>query len=116
MNGAVIVTAFRSGSTKSLAPGAELLDDGEQVVPASRVQARAVVAQLVEDLFHLERRGDRLDQRRGPDRAVRDAEEVLGDVERVVPQPRLEVRTPSWAGRSTGPLPLSSWRCAQAAM
>ncbi len=74
------------------APGAELLDDREQVVPASRVQARAVLAQLVQDLIHLERRRDRLDQHRGPDGAARDAEVVLRDVERVVPQPRLDVR------------------------
>src|SRR3569833_1999783 len=32
---------------------AELLDDGEDVVPAAAVAARAVVAQLVDDLAHL---------------------------------------------------------------
>ncbi len=50
-----------------------------------------MLPQLVEDLLHLERGRDRLDQHRGPDRPARDAQEVLGQVERVVPEPRLEV-------------------------
>ena len=79
------------GQHELAAPGAELLDHAEQVVPAARVQPGRVLPQLVEDLLHLERRRDRLDQHRGPDRAARDAERVLGQVERVVPQPRLEV-------------------------
>src|SRR5438876_484786 len=79
------------GQHELLAPGAELLDDAEQVVPAARVQPGRVLPQLVEDLLHLERRRDRLDQHGGPDGAAREAERVLGQVERVVPQPRLEV-------------------------
>ena len=71
---------------------AEVLDDAEQVVPAPGVQPGHVVAQLVEDLVHLERGGDRLDQHRRPDRAVRDLQGGLGVGEDVVPQPRLEVR------------------------
>ena len=50
-----------------------------------------MLPELVEDLLHLEGRRDRLDQDGGPDRAAREAEGVLGQVERVVPQPRLEV-------------------------
>ena len=50
-----------------------------------------MVAQLVEDLVHLERREDRLDQHRRADRAARQAERVLGEREDVVPEPRLEV-------------------------
>ena len=57
MNGTVIVTCARSGSTR-----AELLDRAEDVVPAAGVQPAGVLAQLVEDLVHLERRQDRLDQ------------------------------------------------------
>ena len=79
------------GQHELAAAGAELLDHAEQVVPAARVQPGRVLTQLVEDLLHLERRRDRLDQHGGPDGAAGDAERVLGQVERVVPQPRLEV-------------------------
>ena len=65
MNGTVIVTWPRSGSTR-----AELLDRAEDVVPAAGVQRAAVVAQLVEDRVHLERRQDRLDQHGAADRAA----------------------------------------------
>jgi hypothetical protein len=51
-----------------------------------------VLAQLVEDLVHLERRRVGLDEHGRPDRAARDVEERLGQLERVVPEPRLEVR------------------------
>jgi hypothetical protein len=50
-----------------------------------------VLAQLVEDLVHLERGEDRLDQHGRLDRAARDAELVLRHHEHVVPQPRLEM-------------------------
>ena len=73
------------------AAGAEVLDQGEDVVPAAGVQARGVVAQFVEDLLHLERGGDGLDQHGGADGALRDAQQVLGQDEDVVPQPGLEV-------------------------
>ncbi len=72
-------------------PGAELLDDAEQVVPPARVQPGAVVAQLVEDLVHLEGGRDRLDQHGCPDGPAREAEGSLGDAEYVVPEPRLQV-------------------------
>ena len=49
---------------------AEVLDDAEQVVPAAGVQAGGVVAQLVEDLVHLERGRDGLDQHGGADGAL----------------------------------------------
>ena len=73
-------------------PGiAEVLDDAEQVVPAARVEACRMVAQLVEDLVHLEGGRDRLDEHGGADRPVRDAELLLRVGEDVVPQPCLEV-------------------------
>jgi hypothetical protein len=50
-----------------------------------------VLAQFVKDLFHLERRPDRLDQDRGPDGAPRNAELLLCVNKDVVPQPGLEV-------------------------
>ncbi len=50
-----------------------------------------MVAQLVEDLLHLERREDRLDQDGRADRALRHADGVLGVAEDVVPEARLEV-------------------------
>ena len=90
MNGTVIVTCARSGST-NVGPRAELLDHAEDVVPAAGVQAGSMLAQLVEDLLHLEGGEDGLDQDRCPDRALRDAELVLREDEGVVPEPRLEV-------------------------
>ncbi len=72
--------------------GTEVLDQGEQIVPAARVQPRGVLAEFVEDLVHLERRRDRLDQDGGPDRAARDAEVVLREDEHVVPETRLQMR------------------------
>jgi hypothetical protein len=52
-----------------------------------------VLAQLVEDLLHLERRGQRLDEHRGADGAPRDANELLGADEDIVPESGLEVVT-----------------------
>src|SRR5699024_1700169 len=45
---------------------AQVLDHGEQVVPAGGFESGAVLAQLEEDLLHLEHRGDGLDVRGGP--------------------------------------------------
>ena len=70
-------------------PERELLDRAEDVVPAAGVQPRRVVPQLVEDLLHLERGEDRLDQHRGADAAPRHPERILGGDEDVVPEPRL---------------------------
>ena len=70
----------------------ELLDVRKNIVPASTVQARRVVTQLVQDLVHLEGRHDGLDQYCGPDAALRHPQRVLGVHEHVVPEPRLQVR------------------------
>src|SRR5919106_819836 len=51
----------RTASNASSAVG-ELLDDREDVVPAAGVEPRGVLAELVQDLVHLEGREDRLDQ------------------------------------------------------
>src|SRR3712207_8401884 len=53
----------------------QLLDQAEDVVPPPGIEPRRVVAQLVEDLVHLERRQDGLDQHRGADGPVRDAQD-----------------------------------------
>jgi hypothetical protein len=83
--------------------GLEFLDDAEDVVPATGVEPRGVLPQLVEDLFHLERGRVGLDQDRGRNGASRDAEGFLGIDEHVVPEPRpkmalqlgqIEVRAP----------------------
>ncbi len=50
-----------------------------------------MIAQLVEDLFHLERGEDRLDEYSGADRSPRNADGILREIENVVPKPRLEV-------------------------
>lgn len=71
---------------------AELLNEGEDVIPTTTVQSRAVFAQLVDDLIHLKRRRDGLDQHGTTDRSARHANVVLSQVEDVVPQTRLEVR------------------------
>ena len=71
--------------------GAEPLDGREDVVPAAAVEARGVVAQLPEDLVHLERGRERLDEAGRLDRATREAEPLLAGAEHLVPEPRLEV-------------------------
>ena len=51
-----------------------------------------MLAQLPEDLLHLEGGQDRLDEHGGANGAMRDAEPILGVDEDIVPEPRLEVR------------------------
>src|SRR2546427_9493978 len=50
-----------------------------------------MVAQLEQDLFHLEGRKDRFDQDGGANRPSRDSELVLREIENIVPEPRLEM-------------------------
>ncbi len=70
---------------------AELLDEAEDVVPAPAVEADDVVAQLPEDLVHLEGGEDHLDQQRRLDRLRREAEARLGVPEHLGPEPCLEM-------------------------
>ena len=100
MKGVVIVTCARSGSTRAVA--AELADDAEDVVPAAGVEPGRVVAQLPEDLLHLEGGEDVLDQHGGADRAARDAERLLGVGEDLVPQLAPRGGSRASAGRSRG--------------
>ena len=50
-----------------------------------------MIAQLEEDLVHLEGGGQRLDQHGGADRALGQAEHALGGDEDIAPEPRLEM-------------------------
>ena len=63
----------------------KLFDAAEDVVPAACVQTRGMVAQLIENLVHLERGKNRLDQHRRLDGAARNSELVLCHDENVVP-------------------------------
>ena len=69
----------------------ELLDARKDVVPASGVEAGRVVAQFVEDFFHLEGGEDGFDQYGGLDRAARQPNVVLCHKEDVVPQARFQM-------------------------
>src|SRR6185312_5736765 len=71
--------------------GGELLDEGEDVVPAAAVEASGVLAELEEDLVHLEGGEDGLDENRCADGAARDVEEFLGAKEDVIPETGFEV-------------------------
>src|SRR5579862_4244300 len=74
-----------------LGPIPEFLDIAEDVIPASAVQAGRVLAQLVQNLIHLEGRWQGLDQDRGLDGAAPDTQLFLGTDEHVIPQSRLEM-------------------------
>ena len=71
---------------------AEFLDAREDVVPAPDVEAGRVLAQLVQDLVHLEGGDHGLDERGRANAAARNAQLLLGGYKHVVPEPRLEVR------------------------
>src|SRR5207247_5573256 len=72
-------------------PGAKSLDDAEEIVPATGVESRGMVAQLVKDLLHLESGVDGLNENRRAHRSAGNAERVLSEVEDVVPEARLEM-------------------------
>ncbi|CAH1668847.1 hypothetical protein CHELA40_13198 [Chelatococcus asaccharovorans] len=70
---------------------AQTLDEGKDVVPAAAVEAGHMVAQLVDDLVHLEGRRQRLDQHRRLERALGDAQHLFRMGEDIVPEPRLHM-------------------------
>src|SRR6267378_5038576 len=72
-------------------PGSEFLDDAERVVPPACVEARGMVSQLIQDLLHLEGRGDRLDEHGGLHRAHRNPDCLLSEPEHVVPETGLQM-------------------------
>mmetsp|Transcript_13779 Transcript_13779/g.32783 ORF Transcript_13779/g.32783 Transcript_13779/m.32783 type:complete len:330 (+) Transcript_13779:681-1670(+) len=88
----------RSGHGKMAAIGGDLvvvrlefLDVAEEVVPATAVEAKRVVLELVEDLLHLKGRRDGLEQDSRSDGPQRDTEVVLGGDKDVVPKAGLQV-------------------------
>ena len=70
---------------------AEFLDDGEDVIPPTAIQARAMIAELIDNLVHLKCRSDGLNQDRTSDSAPWHADVVLRKVEDIVPEASLEV-------------------------
>lgn len=70
----------------------ELLDDAEDVIPAPTVETRAVLTELVDYLIHFEHRQDGLNQYGPTDGTPWKANNVLGEVENIVPEPCLKVR------------------------
>src|SRR5664279_4462617 len=113
MKGTVIMGWARSGSRNSRPRVRNFLNDTEDVVPATGVEPRGVLPQLVEDLFHLERGRVGLDQDRGANGASRDAEGFLGIDEHVVPEPRLKMALQLGQMEVRAPLPASICRWAQ---
>ena len=72
-----------------VAVGAERLDVAEDVVPTPAVEPGDAGAQRMQDLVHLERRRQRLDQHGDLDLPGREAQRLLEVIEHVVPQLRL---------------------------
>src|SRR5439155_932774 len=64
----------------------ELLYDAEDVVTSPRVETASVIAQLIEDLVHLEGGQDRLYQHRAFDRPTAQIEGVFRECKHVVPK------------------------------
>ena len=69
----------------------ELFNAREDVIPATAVQPRGMVAQLVENFVHLKGCGNRLDQHCRADGAVRHTEFFLRQLECIIPNTRLEM-------------------------
>ena len=69
----------------------ELLDGAENIVPPPGVEPRSMVTNLVENLFHLQRAKNRLNEDGGADRPLGNAEPFLRSHKHIVPEARLEV-------------------------
>jgi hypothetical protein len=70
---------------------AELLDEGEDVIPAAAVETGAVVTQFIDNLIHLKSSSDGLNQNSSTDGPPGHANVVLSEVEDVIPESGLEV-------------------------
>lgn len=70
----------------------ELLDDAEDIIPAPTVEARAVLTELIDYLVHFEDRQDGLNQYGTTDGTPWKTNNVLSEVENIVPEPCLKVR------------------------
>ena len=82
---------LRAVSEAKTTARAELLYAGKDVIPSTDVETGGVLAQLPKDFVHFERGNYRLDQRSGLDRSLRHARFLLGELENIVPKPRLEM-------------------------
>lgn len=67
------------------------LNEAENIIPSSAVESTRVRPQLVQNLLHLERRGERLYQHSSADTPDGDAQVGLGKEEDVGPEARFEV-------------------------
>ncbi len=70
---------------------AELLNETEDVVPAAAVEAGGMIAELVQNFVHLKSAEDGFDQHGGADRALGNAEGLLGEDEDIVPEAGFQV-------------------------
>lgn len=63
----------------------------EDIIPSPTVQPTRMLLQLVQNLLHLKRRGQGLNQHRPPDSPLPDAQLALREAKYVVPQSRFQV-------------------------
>lgn len=69
----------------------ELFNDAEDVIPAPTVETRAVLTELVDYLIHFKHRQDGLNQHSTTDGTSWKANDVLREVEDIIPESCLEV-------------------------
>ena len=69
----------------------KFFDAGKNVIPAAAIQPGGMFAQFVKNFVHFKRGRNRLDQNRRANRAARNAELVLREIENVVPNARFEM-------------------------
>src|SRR5207248_608116 len=69
----------------------KLFNAGKNVIPTSAIQSGGMVAQFVKDFVHLKRSRNGFDEHGGANAAARNSQFVLREIERVVPNPGLEM-------------------------
>ena len=67
------------------------LNEAEDVVPPSTVEAARMLSQLKQNLLHLEGSGESLDQHGSTDSPLRHPNVTLGEGENIVPETSLQV-------------------------
>src|SRR5258707_863545 len=82
---------FRAIGKNEVGAIAEFLDEAENVIPASAVEPRRVLAQFVQNFVHLKRRKNRFDQHRGANGPARNSNIVLREIKDVIPQSRFQM-------------------------
>src|SRR5215471_6929686 len=81
----------RAISEHEVWPVPKLFDAGKNVIPTSTIQSGRMVAQFVKNFVHLKRGWNGFDEHGGANAAARNSQRVLCEIERVVPNPRLEM-------------------------